>query len=66
MNGQEILDSKRSSPELRGYVKKRIEKMQATMARKGVDVVIMTRPENVFYFSNFNLRHQHKVANFIR
>ncbi len=54
MNGQEILDSKRSSPELRGYVKKRIEKMQATMARKGVDVVIMTRPENVFYFSNFN------------
>ena len=44
MNGQEILDSKRSSPELRGYVKKRIEKMQATMARKGVDVVIMTRP----------------------
>lgn len=54
MNGQEILDSKRSSPELRGYVKERIEKMQATMARKGVDVVIMTRPENVFYFSNFN------------
>ena len=54
MNGQEILNSKRSSPELRGYVKKRIEKMQATMARKGVDVVIMTRPENVFYFSNFN------------
>ena len=49
-----VLEEKRSSPQLRGYVKKRIERMQATMARKGVDVTILMRPENVFYFSNFN------------
>lgn len=54
MTNSEILDSKRSSPALRGYVKQRVETMQATMARKGIDAVIMTRPENVFYFSNFN------------
>ena len=47
-------DEKRSSPELRGYVKERIRKMQDVMARKGVDVTILMRPENVFYFSNFN------------
>ena len=49
-----VLDEKRSSPELRGYVKERIRKMQDVMARKGVDVTILMRPENVFYFSNFN------------
>ena len=49
-----VLDEKRSSPELRGYVKQRIQKMQAVMERKGVDVTILMRPENVFYFSNFN------------
>lgn len=54
MTGAEVLNGKRSSPELRGYVKNRIEKMQNTMAGKGVDVTILTRPENVFYFSNFN------------
>ena len=38
MNSQEILDSKRSSPELRGYVKERIEKMQATLeAARGMN-----------------------------
>lgn len=49
-----VLESKRSSARLREFVKKRIEKMQQTMLRKNIDVVIMTRPENVFYFSNFN------------
>lgn len=49
-----VLDEKRSSQELRGYVKQRIEKMRQAMERKGVDVTIMTRPENIFYFSNFN------------
>ena len=49
-----VLEEKRSSPQLRDYVKKRIEGMQAIMARKGVDVTILMRPENVFYFSNFN------------
>ena len=32
-----VLDEKRSSPELRGYVKERIRKMQDVMARKGVE-----------------------------
>ena len=54
MNSQEILDSKRSSSRLKGFVQQRIKKMQETMERKGVDVVVMMRPENVFYFSNFN------------
>ena len=49
-----VLDEKRASQELRGYVKQRIEKMRRAMERKGVDVTIMTRPENIFYFSNFN------------
>ena len=49
-----VLDEKRSSPELRGYVKQRIATMHATMERRNIDVVIMTRPENIFYFSNFN------------
>ena len=49
-----VLDEKRSSQELRGYVQQRIEKMRQAMERKGVDVTIMTRPENIFYFSNFN------------
>ncbi|MCI9121958.1 MAG: aminopeptidase P family protein [Oscillibacter sp.] len=49
-----VLDEKRSSPEVRRYVQQRIQKMRAAMQRKGVDVTIMTRPENVFYFSNFN------------
>lgn len=49
-----VLDEKRSSPELRGYVAGRIQRMRGQMVQKGVDVTIMTRPENVFYFSNFN------------
>lgn len=49
-----VLDEKRASQELRSYVKQRIEKMRQAMERKGVDVTIMTRPENIFYFSNFN------------
>lgn len=35
-------------------MKQRVEKMRRAMERKGVDVTIMTRPENIFYFSNFN------------
>ena len=54
MTDAEIVNSKRSSPELRNYVKERIRKMQQTMEHKGVDVTVITRPENVFYFSNFN------------
>ena len=49
-----VLDEKRSSPEVRGYVKQRIEKMQEVLRRKNVDAAILMRPENVFYFSNFN------------
>ncbi len=49
-----VLDAKRSTPELRGYVKVRIQKMQEIMQRKKIDVTVLMRPENVFYFSNFN------------
>ena len=48
-----VIEEKRSSTQLRSYVKRRIEKMQAVMVGKGVDVTILMRPENVFYFSNF-------------
>lgn len=49
-----VLDEKRSSEELRGYVKRRISRMRESMQKRGVDVTVMMRPENVFYFSNFN------------
>lgn len=49
-----VLDEKRSSRELREYVKQRIDRMRKSMQKKGVHVTIMMRPENVFYFSNFN------------
>ena len=49
-----IIDDKRAPGELRGYVKKRIENMRERMLQKGVDAAILLRPENVFYFSNFN------------
>lgn len=32
-----VLDEKRSSPEVRRYVQQRIQKMRAAMQRKGVD-----------------------------
>ncbi len=50
----DIVGQKRSSLELRGYVQKRIQRMREAMTRHGVDTAIITRPENVFYFSNFN------------
>ena len=49
-----IIDEKRSSPELRAFVKHRVANVQAVMEKKRLDAVIMMRPENVFYFSNFN------------
>lgn len=36
------------------YVHTRIEKFKQAMLRKNVDVAIVARPENVFYFSRFN------------
>ena len=50
----DVLQEKRSSLELRGYVKERVRRMRERMEAKGVDVSILLRPENVFYFSNFN------------
>ena len=50
----DVLEEKRAGDELRAYVKQRIEKMRERMLRKGADVSIVLRPENVFYFSNFN------------
>lgn len=49
-----VIDQKRSGQELRGYVQQRIRRMREVMAQKGIDAAIITRPENVFYFSNFN------------
>ena len=50
----DIIAQKRSGAELRGYVQQRIRRMREAMLDKGADAAIMTRPENVFYFSNFN------------
>lgn len=49
-----IIDQKRSGAELRSCVRKRIQNMRELASRKGVDVTIIARPENLFYFSNFN------------
>ena len=49
-----VLNEKRASQELRSYIKQRIEKMRRAMISKGLDVVLIMRPENIFYFSNFN------------
>lgn len=49
-----VLEEKRSTQEVRGYVKQRIEKMQEVLRQRKIGAAIMIRPENVFYFSNFN------------
>lgn len=54
MTNEEIVNEKRASPELCGLIKSRVQKMQNLMEQKKIDVCIITRPENVFYFSNFN------------
>jgi len=36
------------------FVNARIEKLKQVMAAKNIDTAIIARPENVFYFSNFN------------
>lgn len=36
------------------YINARIEKMRLIMAEKNIDTVVISSPENVFYFSNFN------------
>lgn len=38
----------------KNYINERINKLKTVMAEKGMDAVILTKPENVFYFSNFN------------
>ncbi|WP_297863321.1 Xaa-Pro peptidase family protein [uncultured Acidaminococcus sp.] len=37
-----------------GFVKNRIEKLKEKMAEQGIDAVIIEKPENVMYYSNFN------------
>ena len=49
-----VLDEKRAGEELRGYISLRIRRMREAMLKKGVDVTVLLRPENIFYFSNFN------------
>jgi Xaa-Pro aminopeptidase len=36
------------------YVAARTEKMRDVMEQKGLDAIVLSQPENVFYFSNFN------------
>ncbi|MCB6609138.1 Xaa-Pro peptidase family protein [[Clostridium] symbiosum] len=38
----------------KNYIDGRIDKLKNIMSEKGMDAVILTKPENVFYFSNFN------------
>lgn len=40
--------------ECREYVYKRIDRLKEKMAGAGIDTVVLQKPENVFYFSNFN------------
>ena len=49
-----VINEKRASSELRNYVKQRICKLQSILSNRGLDAAIIMRPENVFYFSNFN------------
>lgn len=39
---------------IRNFTRLRIRKMQENMVNKGIDIIILNRPENIFYFSNFN------------
>ena len=36
------------------YIDERIGRLKNIMSEKGIDTVILKKPENVFYFSNFN------------
>ncbi len=36
------------------YVQKRLGKLKETMKEKGIDAAFIIKPENVFYYSNFN------------
>lgn len=54
MNEQKVIDEKKATPELRDYAQKRIKLLQEAMTKKGIDLAIISSPENVFYFSNFN------------
>ena len=49
-----IIDEKKASPELRALVAARIERFREKMLGHGIDAAVITRPENVYYFSNFN------------
>ena len=37
------------------YIDERIGRLKNIMSEKGIDTVILKKPENVFYFSNFNV-----------
>lgn len=39
---------------IEAFVYRRIERLKEKMAEKGIETVILQKPENVFYFSNFN------------
>lgn len=48
--GEKAIMNKEISP----FIEARIEKIRRVMREKDIDTVIIARPENVFYFSNFN------------
>ena len=54
MSEQKTIEEKKATLELRDFVKKRIQHLQETMAEKGIDLAIISSPENVYYYSNFN------------
>lgn len=54
INEVQIIEQKRPSKELCNFVQQRIQKMRIRMQQHGIDVIILLRPENIFYFSNFN------------
>lgn len=40
--------------DIRNFVSQRIERLKNKLAEKGLDTAIIMKPENAFYFSNFN------------
>lgn len=49
-----VIDERKASPELRTLVAARIDRFREKMLSRGIDAAVITRPENVYYFSNFN------------
>lgn len=53
-NKQVLLSKEKKIMECRQFINERIERLREKMRLKEIDTVILQKPENVFYFSNFN------------